>query len=356
VAKTWLAAMFSAVLLAGCSLPFPSTQKKTQTVTPEERLSLLRRAQVWSATDVAHVNIAEGPHDDRVATGATITCSFVPVQFGGRTPKFGCALPDRDILKVRYGRDNGEVYAGVAATRLLWALGFGADAEYPAHVICRHCPSRLGAEGAQLDEAIGFEITAIEQKFAGADVRTRDMTGWNWHELDLVDATSGGAPRAQRDALKLLAVLLQHTDNKAEQQRLVCRSGGHSREHLATCADPFLLIHDVGQTFGRANLLNRSSIGSVNLEQWSRTPIWKDATRCVGNLAPSQTGSLSDPVISEAGRRFLADLLVQLTEAQVRDLFSVARFADKPHGGGSIDAWVAAFDRKRDEIVSARCS
>ena len=31
-----------------------------------------------------------------------------------------------------------------------------------------------------------------------------------------------GAPRAQRDALKLLAVFLQHTDRKPEQQRIVC--------------------------------------------------------------------------------------------------------------------------------------
>ena len=36
---------------------------------------------------------------------------------------------------------------------------------------------------------------------------------------------------------------------------------------------------------------------------------------------------------------------------QLHDLFSAARFADKPHGGGSVDAWVAAFDRKRAEIV-----
>jgi hypothetical protein len=319
-------------------------------------VSLLRRAQVWSPTDVAHMNIAEGPPDDRITSGATITCTFSPIRLGGSTPKFGCALPDHDVLKVRYGRDNGEVYAGVAATRLLWALGFGADAVYPAHVDCRNCPSSLAAQGTRVDDAIGFDITAIEQKFAGTDVRTRNITGWDWHELDLVDANAGGAPRAQRDALKLLAVLLQHTDSKAEQQRLVCRSGGHSHERLAACADPFMLIHDVGQTFGRANLLNRSAVGSVNLEQWSRTPVWKNAERCVGNLAPSQTGTLTDPMISEGGRKFLADLLVQLSDHQLHDLFSVARFADKPHGGGSVDAWVAAFNHKRDDIVSAHCS
>jgi hypothetical protein len=37
------------------------------------------------------------------------------------------------------------------------------------------------------------------------------------------------------------------------------------------------------------------------------------------------TGTIGDPVIHEAGRRF-ADLLSQLSDAQLRDLFEVARF------------------------------
>ena len=41
-----------------------------------------------------------------------------------------------------------------------------------------------------------------------------------------VDPEFGGAPRAHRDAMKLLAVFLQHTDTKPEQQRIVCL--GHS--------------------------------------------------------------------------------------------------------------------------------
>ena len=116
---------------------------------------------------------------------------------------------------------------------------------------------------------------------------------------------------------------------------------------------------DLGLTFGRANLFNRQAVGSVNLEMWSQTPIWKDPKRCVGNLAAAQTGTLTDPVISEAGRTFLADLLTRLTDAQIRDLFTVARFADKPVNGGAgrttVDAWVGAFKHKRDEITSVTC-
>ena len=67
-----------------------------------------------------------------------------------------------------------------------------------------------------------FEIAAIERKLKGKDIAVNKQEGWKWAELDLVDPAAGGAPRAQRDALKLMAVFLQHTDNKTEQQRLVC--------------------------------------------------------------------------------------------------------------------------------------
>ncbi len=69
---------------------------------------------------------------------------------------------------------------------------------------------------------------------------------------------------------------------------------------------------------------------------------------------------MKNPVISEAGRRFLADLLAQLTDRQLTDLFKVARMpararaAEQPEGD-SVREWVAAFKAKRDEIVNHRC-
>ena len=121
------------------------------------------------------------------------------------------------------------------------------------------------------------------------------------------------------------------------------------------------MVHDLGQTFGSANLFNRDAVGSVNLSEWSRMSIWKDSTRCVGNLPISQTGTLDNPSITEEGRRLLADLLMQLTDQQLRDLFDVARFTGRVGSNGvnedaSLEAWVSAFKRKRDEIVHRSCS
>jgi len=325
------------------------------TIAPPDRLAVIRRAQVWRQTDVAAFDFKAGA--EGVAPWSAVACDYVNKPLGGNTPKFACRLPSGETVKVKYGADNGEVYAGVAATRLLRALGFGADLMHPARVDCRGCPARLGGKPIATNTS-RFDVAAIEQKIKGHDVPGITDRGWRWSEIDPVDPQAGGAPRGQRDALKLLAVFLQHTDNKPEQQRLVCLGRTTAPP---SCDRPLLMIHDVGQTFGEANLMNRSTVGSVNLALWSAAPIWKDQAQCVGNLSRSLTGNLYNPRISEEGRKVLADLLVQLTDAQLHDLFDVAHFADgpartrAPDGKKTLDAWVDAFKRKREDIVRAHC-
>lgn len=336
----------------------------TGLITAEQRLEAIRHAQVWSHTDVASMNMIVGPRvHGAFAPGATVTCTYHEEVLGGATPKFGCTLGEHDHLKVRYGRTNPEIFAGVAATRLLWALGFGADALYPVHVVCRGCPRKLSLDDPEA-AATGqtrFDFAAIERKMDGRELEAPSVgAGWSWPELDSVDERAGGAPLAQRDALKLLAVMLQHTDSKPDQQKLLCLDTDSSKHHAAGCKSTFMMIHDLGMTFGTATLMNRASLSGANLSAWTRTPVWKDAAHCVGNLAPSQTGTLVYPRISEPGRAFLAVLLSQLTDAQLRDLFTAARFGEKPgpegEGGGSVADWVAAFKEKRQAIAEARCN
>jgi hypothetical protein len=327
---------------------------ETRNITAEQRHELIRRAHIWNRTDVASMNLRTGPRGTGAfAPGATVTCKYHEEKFTGATPKFGCTIEDDEHVKVRYGRDNAEIFTGVGATRLLWALGFGADVLYPVHVVCRKCPPEIAVKGAQTPSGdTRFEYAAIERKMPGVELEAPSAgPGWSWSELDLVDPKAGGAPIEQRDALKLLGVMLQHSDSKPEQQKLLCVSDVDKHD-VAKCPEPFMMIHDVGQTFGRSNLRNNPEISGGNLAEWVKTPVWKDAEHCVGNLAPSQR-------ISEGGRTFLANLLSQLTDRQLRDLFDVARFGDKPGpvgtSGGGVGDWVDAFKKKRAEIVSARC-
>lgn len=321
----------------------------------ESREALVARAKVWMPTDIPAMDLRTGPTGPGAfAPGATVTCDYVDKQLGGASPKFACRLPDGDELKVKYGGANGEVYGEVAASRLLWALGFGADRMYSVRVVCRGCPSQVGGIRRANGDRI-LDPAAVERKFPGREL----VEKWDWDELDQVDEAAGGATRAERDALKLVAVLLQHSDSKSKNQRIVCvddagEAGG--------CRVPLMMIQDLGVSFGRANATNQQPRASVNLAEWRQLPIWKTAQGCVGNLSGSWTGTLKDPQISEAGRQFLADRLAQLSDQQIRDMFETARVHLRPRapakgesGFPSVDEWVQAFTQKRAEIVDRRC-
>jgi hypothetical protein len=323
------------------------------------RAEAIARAEVWTPTDVATMDIRTGPErPDGFSFMATVTCDYLPKRLSGASPKFACRLGDEDELKVKYGRANAEVYAEVAATRLLWALGFGADDMYPVRVICRGCPATPERMTLDYDDRV-FDPAAIERKLPGREFPGEE--GWKWNELDAVNPEVGGAPQAHRDALKLLAVFLQHTDSKREQQRLLCRDETDLSGDTGSCGRPLMMINDLGLTFGRADKFNSNEKG-MHLVDWSSTPVWKGDTGCVGNLPKSLTGTLDDPVISEAGRQFLAGLLGQLSDAQIQDLFETARVTLRPRdpqrsrsGAATVDEWVSAFKDKRRQIAERTC-
>ena len=112
----------------------------------------------------------------------------------------------------------------------------------------------------------------------------------------------GGASKAERDALKLFAVFIQHSSNKSINQRIVCTDP-------PACTHTTMMISDVGKSFGAANAGNIDAKAAANFKEWSGAHVWKLSSGCLGNLHWTWSGSLSDPLISEPGRKLLADQL-----------------------------------------------
>lgn len=356
-ASTLLAAVVGCGAIS--SSVVPGIARSAKNADAPVRLDAITRSQVWSRTNVRTMDIRTGPKEKGAFPfQATVRCEYSPKELAGGSPKFECLAGD-DELKVKYGGNNAEVYGEVAATRLMWALGFGADRMYPVRVICRGCPSTLGGVARDNKEFL-FDPATIERKMPGREFDPD--SSWSWDELDEVDARRG-APLAHRDALKLLAVFMQHTDTKPQQQRLMCLDAAADAEGPTTvCRRPFMMVSDVGLTFGKANFMNTNGQG-MNYTAWAATPVWKEgAAGCVGNLPKSFTGTLKDPVISEEGRAFLANLLMQLSDAQIRALFEVSRVtlrlrdpAKAKSGFATIDEWTELFKNKRAAIVEKRC-
>ena len=326
-------------------------------VSMRERADAIARAQVWRAPQTP---IGRARFGDGGAVTSSIECRFRFSDLGGTMPKFDCLLPSGKPLRVKYG-PGAEIPAEAAASSLLTALGFGADTvTLVERLRCHGCPNEpfvtaklVEATGAQPlyervvadDDYEEFEWVAVEQKFAARPIETDMLEGWAFFELDSVDPRKGGAPRAHVDALRLLAVFLAHWDNKAENQRLVCLSATWAKG--TRCGEPFLLLQDVGSTFGPHR---------VDLDAWEKAKIWDDRAACKLSMEElPYGGSTFGPIrVSERGRRFLAKLLAQLTDAQLKELFTWARF-DKPRrvltDTRPVAEWVRVF-KKRTRAIS----
>ena len=153
----------------------------------------------------------------------------------------------------------------------------------------------------------------------------------------MIDSRRGGASRAEVDALRLIAIFMNHWDNKAVNQRLLCVDAKSEN-----CSHPLVMIHDVGSDFGRRKM---------NLKEWAETRIWANESTCTVSMKelPWGGGTFSDVRISEEGRRLLGDRLAQLSTAQISGLFTAAGFPDA-------QGWVAAFEEKvRQVSAPAHC-
>ena len=299
-----------------------------------------------------HSNAALVRTPDSTGTLQTspVECRYEPEAAHGTTSKFNCTLANGEVIKVKYGGTE-EIQAEVAASRLLKRLGFGADDMFiVSRVRCYGCPrrpfelswatDRMGAREAIMRifssrRYVDFSWVAVERRFPAPAIESAGVEGWAWYELEAL-APSSEASRAERDALRLAAMLLAHWDNKSANQRLVCLDEHRWQQR---CARPFAMIHDLGATFGP---------NKVDLAHWAAAPIWSDASRCTVSMRqfPYNGSTFPDWQVSEAGRQLLLQELAVITDVDARAWFESARF-DNVHG------WSATFKAKVRQIADA---
>ena len=136
----------AAAALGGCVATERPDATRASSAPVEEaaRLRALRSARVWHepSRPIASADLGanpEGPGAFRV--DEDVSCTFRLHPSVGWTVKFDCATASGEDVKVKYGHNSVEVFGEVAATRLLSALGFGADRMYVVRSVkCRGCP------------------------------------------------------------------------------------------------------------------------------------------------------------------------------------------------------------------------
>jgi hypothetical protein len=315
------------------------------------RDATLAGARIFRDKQASAVDFTKDPNADLINPELT-TCTFIPTEVSGTTPKFDCRLEGGEKIKVKYGWTR-EIPVEVAVTRLLSALGFGADRmSRVATLRCFGCVVspfhvRLVAQTLHLgdafdrhieyDHSIDFVNVSVERKLKGDSMEAGGLKGWDFYELSKIDPARGGASRADVDALRLMAIFLNHWDNKGPNQRLLCEG-----DQKAPCDHPLAMMQDTGSDLGPLKL---------NLDKWRKRPIWSDAATCSVSMKglPYNGAGFTDARISEAGRRLLSDKLTSLSHDQIRSLFTASGFND-------VDGWTAAFEDKVRQITERACS
>jgi hypothetical protein len=98
----------------------------------------------------------------------------------------------------------------------------------------------------------------------------------------------------------------------------------------------------------------------MNLEKWRSNSVFKDpkSESCHGRITISLaagSAGLGDPVISEEGRAFFLEQMERLSPEHVRAIFTAARPDKARKSAPALDAWMAAFQEKVEQIKAQHC-
>ncbi len=342
------------------------------------------RAAVWFQPDMNRFDIlrsdyreADGPF---YALNENLDCVLDAAvtaekkKTSGKTAKFWCYLSGQDkVSKIKYfpqrPSENREVFAAIVTTRLFRALGFMANRNYSVTVNCPNCTEHPWGDVGKKDakpRTTPFTPALIEFKPKGKDIKGQ-KEGWPWRDLDVIDTSLPSnvqeTMRTHRGALKLLSIFVQHSDNKPEQQNIICLDKIKKTDGKSTCDRPLMYIHDLGATLGGGGIFTSSS-AKMHFGGFADTCMWKDEKKNPRpNLKSSMAGSFDGKQIDsieENSRLFLVSLMTEFASRpeRVRSLFEVAQIS-KMHELSNekitTDHWVSAFNIKVNELKNKTC-
>lgn len=274
-----------------------------------------------------------------------------------------------DKVRVKYSTGKSrhrEVFTEVAASRILWFLGFYSDSMYQVSASCLGCvsdPFRTGQNEA-VPEINHFFPASVERKVPGKEIKTDKHEGWKKEDLERIYKY---APKEKQHEIEayILAMNLFHYHNFISlQNRVTCLKDQWNKE-TGECYQPVMYIQDLGGSFGSEGLFINPR---GDFSAWEDETIFKKKSSC---KLRANAGELK--YVSEGGRQFLWNRLQHLTEEKVRAIFTAAHFdlidpdlrekiqKEFPQSGSQeldrlvIDRWVSTFMNRIHEIKGARC-
>ena len=272
------ALLFAVSFLAGIA----AAQDKVATV-PSDVI-------IWEPVDIKSRDLFRGPTSEGIVP-ALEKVEFIGRQPGGNNLKFR--------LKDANGREwvakvADESQAEVAATRLLWALGYRTEID---QIVKRMQIEKVGSYKNARFEARPETIKRGER--------------WSW-------TNNPYAGTKEFDGLRLMMAFINNWDLKDENNILITENG-----------KTYMVVSDLGSSFGKPADKSKSRTGrSVNKpEHFAEAGFIKSVDN--GVLVLDYRGMGEDYLkgIKVENARWLADLLLQLSDKQISDAFRAANYS-----------------------------
>ena len=274
---------------------------------------------IWEAVDIPTRDLFLGPGGSQMAPdlkGATL----IDRQPGGNSLKF--RIRDKDgnewIAKMA-----DESQPETAAVRLLWGVGYKTEINY---LVPKLEIAKVGR----------YHNVRLEARPKGMK---RDR--WMWTDNPFVGTK-------ELDGLKIMMAMFNNWDLKDDNNAVLISDDG---QHY--------VISDLGASFGKlANAPQSRSGRSVNdPENYAKSVFIKDTSDGMVHFAYNGMADHLIKGIPVAHARWLADLLLQLSDKQINDAFRAANY--KPEEAtiltNAFKARIEALDRaSRGENVAEK--
>jgi hypothetical protein len=281
-------------LLSGNNARGQDAKTKTKTKPADD---VTQNAKLWEQVNVPERDLYNGPGGQEMRPDLS-KVTFLSVDTNGHNKKYR--------IKDAAGREwvaklGHEARPETAAVRILWGIGYKTEINYLAPTIT--IPGKGTFENVRL-EARPKHIKRLDQ--------------WSWRDNPFVGTN-------ELQGLKIMMVFFLNWDLLDMQNKVLRVSNGDTVEHD-------YIISDLGATFGKVGNNNLPVIYRIGRETdkpevWSKAGFIKDVKD--GKLEFDFKGKSHDLMsnITVAQGRWLADLLMQLTDKQIEDTFRAANYS-----------------------------
>jgi len=240
--------------------------------------------------------------------------TFIKEEKGGYSKKYRVRDGAGREWVVKIGK---EAQSETSAVRLLYGVGYLTEVNYLV--------PRVTIPGKGTFSNVRFEARPENLKRAGE---------WKWKKNPFV-----GTPELQ--GLKIMMALINNWDLK-DSNNVILKHGDELQ----------YAISDLGATFGHASttpLFWRLTRSRNNPEKYAKSEFFEKVkgNRVVIHFGGKNSGLMKDITIQDA--QWIASLLSQLTDAQLRDAFRAANYTP-----GQINLLAGEVRERTNELLSLR--